>query len=145
MDRMFRSALDALKTLRKLQKRGISLHMLDLGGDVTGNGISKMMFTILAAVAEGEHARIVERITEVKADQRQRGRFLGGHRPFGWEKVAVKDEKGFRLEEVLAEQEAIKRMVAMKADGKSLRAIRDVMRAEGHKISHETVARVLGA
>jgi hypothetical protein len=26
--------------------------MIDLGGDVTGNGISKLVFTILSAVAE---------------------------------------------------------------------------------------------
>src|ERR1019366_219358 len=42
LDRMFRSALDALDVLAKLQKAGISLHMIDLGGDVTGNGISKL-------------------------------------------------------------------------------------------------------
>ena len=42
LDRMFRSALDALDVLAKLKKRGINLHMIDLGGDVTGNGISKL-------------------------------------------------------------------------------------------------------
>src|SRR5215207_3306661 len=31
--------------------------MLDLGGDVTGNGISKRVFTILSAVAENERDR----------------------------------------------------------------------------------------
>src|SRR5580765_5812904 len=40
LDRMFRSALDALDVLGGLQKGGVSLHMVDLGGDVTGNGIS---------------------------------------------------------------------------------------------------------
>ena len=48
LDRMFRSALDALDVLGGLQKRGVSLHMIDLGGDVTGNGISKLVFTILS-------------------------------------------------------------------------------------------------
>ncbi len=52
LDRMFRSALDALDVLAQLQNVGISLHMIDLGGDVTGNGISKLVFTILSAVAE---------------------------------------------------------------------------------------------
>jgi hypothetical protein len=36
----------------------VSLHMIDLSGDVTGNGISKLVFTILSAVAETEHDRI---------------------------------------------------------------------------------------
>ena len=40
LDRMFRSALDALQTVELLRKRGVSLHLLDLGGDVSGNGLS---------------------------------------------------------------------------------------------------------
>jgi DNA invertase Pin-like site-specific DNA recombinase len=58
LDRMFRSALDALDVLAKLKVRGVSLHMIDLGGDVTGNGICKLVFTILSAVAEAERDRI---------------------------------------------------------------------------------------
>src|SRR5215217_5829864 len=44
LDRMFRSALDALDVLASLKNQGVSLHMIDLGGDVTGNGISKLVF-----------------------------------------------------------------------------------------------------
>ncbi len=56
LDRAFRSAADALAVLEEFKDQGIALHMIDLGGDVTGNGISKMVFTILAAVAEGERS-----------------------------------------------------------------------------------------
>ena len=84
LDRMFRSAPDALDVLASFKDRGISLHMLDLGSDVTGNGISKLVFTILSAVAEAERDRIRERVATVKADQRERGRFLGGTVPFGF-------------------------------------------------------------
>jgi putative DNA-invertase from lambdoid prophage Rac len=35
LDRMFRSALDALDVLGRLQRCGVNLHMIDLGGDVT--------------------------------------------------------------------------------------------------------------
>jgi putative DNA-invertase from lambdoid prophage Rac len=73
LDRMFRSARDALDLLADLKNRGVALHMLDLGGDVTGNGISKLVFTILAAVAEGERDRTRERIRDVKSDQRAQG------------------------------------------------------------------------
>jgi hypothetical protein len=41
LDRLFRSALDALQVVEDLKKRGVSLHLLDLGGDVSGNGVSK--------------------------------------------------------------------------------------------------------
>ena len=80
---MFRSALDALDVLARLKNREL-LHMIDLGEDVTGNGISKLVFTILSAVAEAERGRTRERIADVKRDQRSRGRFLGGTVPFGY-------------------------------------------------------------
>ena len=47
LDRMFRSALDALGVLAGLKDQQVSLHMIDLGGDVTTNGISKLVFTII--------------------------------------------------------------------------------------------------
>jgi DNA invertase Pin-like site-specific DNA recombinase len=45
-----------------LKKDKIGLHLIDLGGDVCGNSISKLVFTILSAVAENERDRIRERI-----------------------------------------------------------------------------------
>jgi DNA invertase Pin-like site-specific DNA recombinase len=77
LDRMFRSALDALRVLDALRERKVAVHMLDLGSDVTGNGISKLVFTILSAVAEAERDRIRERVADVKADHRRQGRYLG--------------------------------------------------------------------
>jgi putative DNA-invertase from lambdoid prophage Rac len=44
-----------------LKQAGVSLHMIDLGGDTTGNGVSKLVFTILSAVAEAERDRTRER------------------------------------------------------------------------------------
>lgn len=84
LDRCFRSAIDALNVLGQLKQRGVSLHMMDLGGDTTGNGVSKLVFTILSAVAEAERDRTRERITDVKRDQKARGRFLGGIAPYGY-------------------------------------------------------------
>lgn len=77
LDRLFRSAVDALNVCERLQQENVGLHMIDLGGDVTGNGISKLVFTILSAVAEAERDRIRERIRDVRADQKQRQRYLG--------------------------------------------------------------------
>jgi putative DNA-invertase from lambdoid prophage Rac len=85
LDRMFRSARDALETLEALKADGISLHMIDLGGDVTGNGVSKLVFTILSAVAENERERIRDRIREVKRHLASQGIYGGGQRPFGFD------------------------------------------------------------
>jgi hypothetical protein len=50
---------------------------------------SRLVFTILSAVAEAERHRIAERIKDIKADQRQRGRFLDGATPFGYRKTGM--------------------------------------------------------
>jgi putative DNA-invertase from lambdoid prophage Rac len=138
LDRLFRSALDALKVVESLKTRGVKLHLLDLGGDIAGNGLSKLFLTIAAAFAEAERDRIRERIGQVKADQKARGRYLGGKVPFGF-RLGKSDE----LVHHQAEQEAIREMVALWAQGKALRAISETMQAKGHRISHEGVAGVL--
>jgi DNA invertase Pin-like site-specific DNA recombinase len=139
LDRMFRSALDALDVLAKLKVRQVSLHMIDLGGDVTGNGISKLVFTILSAVAEAERDRIRERVTQVKRDQRQRNRYLGGIVPFGF-RVG---EDGALVPDA-AEQVLIAHARALRADGATLRAIQAVLETQhGRKLSLDALHRVL--
>ena len=76
--------------------------MIDLVGDVTDNGISKLVFTILSAVAEAERDRIRERITTVKADQKARGSYLGGKVLYGYELVGEGRDK--RLVRVAGQQ-----------------------------------------
>ena len=117
LDRAFRSAADALSTLEELKERGIGLHMIDLGGDVCGNGISKLVFTILSAVAENERDRIRERIRDVKRHLASQGVYGGGKRPFGWDVIDGK------LIPNANEQTALKRMKAMRRAKKTYRAI----------------------
>jgi putative DNA-invertase from lambdoid prophage Rac len=139
LDRLFRSALDALQTVAKLKERGVKLHLLDLGGDIAGNGLSKLFLTIAAAFAEAERDRIRERISQVKADQKSRGRYLGGVVPFGFRR----GETGELIPHD-GEQAAIIEMGALRRAGKPLRAIAAEMQAKGHKISHEGVKGVVG-
>jgi putative DNA-invertase from lambdoid prophage Rac len=144
LDRVFRSALDALQTVEVLKARGVKLHLLDLGGDISGNGLSKLFLTIAAAFAEAERDRIRERVSQTKADQKSRGRFLGGSVPFGYRTVPI-DEKSSDLVPHEEQQEAIKEIIALRAQGRSLRAISELLGAMGHRISHETVAAILKA
>ena len=140
LDRLFRSALDALKVVEDLKKRGVALHLLDLGGDISGNGLSKLFLTIAAAFAEAERDRIRERIGQVKADQKARGRYLGGKIPFGFRRGENGD---LVLHE--AEQDAIREIVTLRAQGKTLRVIAEAVAVKGYRISHEGVAGVLRA
>jgi len=140
LDRMFRSATDALRVLEDLKRRKVSLILLDMGGDVTGDGVTQLVFAILSAVAQFERERLQERIAEVKADQKARGRYLGGTVPFGW--AVGEDGELIAMPE---QQRAISRMVAMRNAGKSLRFIADTMTAEGFEISHMGVKKVVAA
>jgi DNA invertase Pin-like site-specific DNA recombinase len=137
LDRRFRSALDVLG---KLKKAGVSLHMIDLGGDTTGNGVSKLVFTILSAVAEAERDRTRERITEVKRDQRQHGRYLGGAVPWGY-RVGEAGE----LVPIPEQQAALKRMQKLRDQGLALRTTADRMNAAGVSFSHVSVKNALVA
>jgi DNA invertase Pin-like site-specific DNA recombinase len=138
LDRLFRSALDALQAVEALRQRGVHLVLLDLGGDISGNGLSRLFLTIAAAFAEAERDRIRERVTQVKRDQRIRGRYLGGRIPFGFRPTA---EGG--LEEVPEEQAVIVTARQLRADGKTLRAIRNtVAERHGRRLSLDALARV---
>jgi DNA invertase Pin-like site-specific DNA recombinase len=140
LDRLFRSALNALTVVEDLKKRGVYLHLLDLGGDISGNGLSKLFLTIAAAFAEAERDRIRERISQAKADQKARGRFLGGTVPFGFTRG-----EGDELIPHDGQQNAIREMKRLRAQGMALRPIAEAMRAKGYQISHEGVAGVLRA
>ena len=67
----------------------------------------------------------------MKADQKARGRFLGGSIQFGY-----RLGDGGELVPHEPEQAAIREMVAMKAQRRSLRAIAAELQAKGHQISH---------
>lgn len=134
-DRAFRNTRNALNTLHELKLRGISVHFIDLGGDVTNDGIGSVIFTILSAFATFERERIATRIREVKQVQKAEGKFLGGFTRFGYKVVNEKLEKN------PDEQRIIKEMKGMKRRGMSLRRISVWLEdTHGVKMSHSTVA-----
>jgi putative DNA-invertase from lambdoid prophage Rac len=142
LDRLFRRASDALNTVEALQRKGVAVHVTDLG-ELT-NGVSKLFLTIVAAFAEEERRVIGERTKSAKAHQRKLGRFLGGRAPFGYRAVPVAGERSAKdLVEDPAEQAVLVEMRQLKAQGKSLRAIAQTMRARGIRISHVGVESAL--
>src|SRR5215213_4842972 len=134
LDRLFRSALDALQAVAELKARGVALVLLDLGGDISGNGLSKLFLTIAAAFAEAERDRIRERVAQVKRDQR-----LGGRVPYGFQV-----SKEGALEPVPEQQAAIRRAGELRAAGAPLRAIQAALEAElGARVSLDALARMM--
>jgi DNA invertase Pin-like site-specific DNA recombinase len=142
LDRMFRNALDALQTIQALKRQRVALWLLDLG-DVC-NGANELIVTVLAAVAQHERGLISERIKDAKANLRRNHKHQGGGRPFGW-RFGKANGHG-RARELIPdpdEQAAIAEIIAMRGQGKSLMAIRDMMRAKGFPISHQLVANTI--
>jgi putative DNA-invertase from lambdoid prophage Rac len=135
LDRAFRNTRNALNTLHELRERGISVHFIDLGGDVTNDGIGSVIFTILSAFATFERERIATRIREVKQVQKTEGKFLGGFTRFGYK---IEDEKVVPNPD---EQRIIKEMKAMRRRGMSLRRLSKWLNINhGVVMSHSTVS-----
>lgn len=71
LDRAFRNAYDALGTYENWKKRGINIHFLDLGVDMsTANGV--LCLTIMAAMAEWESSMKSERVRHAAKLRKER-------------------------------------------------------------------------
>jgi len=138
LDRLFRSASDALNTVERMKARNIRIVAIDLG-EITGNGLAKVILTISAAFAEYERDQIRERVSAVKADQRARQRYLGGIVPYGFT-VASGD-----LVEHPEQQAVIAYARSLRASGTSLRKIRGILiEHHGTTLSLNAIARCTG-
>lgn len=117
LDRAFRNVRNAFNTLHDLKTVGVNVHFLDLGGEVTGNGIGAIVFAVMSAFASFERERIATRIREVKQVQKAQGKFVGGRRAFGYQIVDGRKE---RRED---EQLVINEMRLLRSAGNSYRFI----------------------
>jgi DNA invertase Pin-like site-specific DNA recombinase len=132
MDRMFRSARDALATVERLRTRGVRLVLADMGTDpVTENGASKLFFTMLAAFAEFERTRIAERVTDGKRAKRAKGGHAGGSAPLGQRVVGTGREA--RLEEDPGEAALLARLRELREGGLSYEHTAVALEAEGYR------------
>ena len=79
-DRLARSTTDLLRIVEDLDRRGIGLIMLSMGGQKidTRSPTGKLMVTMLAAIAEFERGLLLERqregVAKAKADGNYKGR-----------------------------------------------------------------------
>jgi len=88
MDRLFRSARDALVTAENLRNQGIDIILADLGIEpVTANGTAKLFFGLMANFAEFERERINERTNDGRKAKRSKHGHLGGSPPYGFSVV----------------------------------------------------------
>ena len=137
LDRMFRSASDALSALEEFKSAGITLHIIDIGGNCI-NGVGKLVFTVLSAVSEMERDRLKERISDAKAQMRQEGKYQGGKVPFGY----FLDNGELRKNR--EEQKYIKFMARKRAEGMSYRKISKLLNDDWDvSLSHNAIRNLL--
>ena len=78
-DRLARSSTDLLRIVDDLDRRGVGLIMLSMGGQRidTRSPTGKLMITMLAAIAEFERGLLLERQREGVAKAKQEGKYKG--------------------------------------------------------------------
>lgn len=86
LDRMFRNAADALQTCTNWDKIGVSLHLIDMGGQSvnTKTAMGKMMLTMMAGFAEFERNLTSERTKMVLNHKRDNMQCYSNHIPYGF-------------------------------------------------------------
>ena len=84
LDRFTRSTQDAFNTMATLTEWGVSLVVLNMGGDVvdTSTAIGKLLITVLTGIAEFEADVIKERQLEGVAAAKARGVYNGRPRTY---------------------------------------------------------------
>lgn len=80
LDRMGRSTMDLLTVAAGLQERGVNLRVLNLGGENvnTATPTGRLLFTMMAGLAEMELEIKRERMRDSVAKRRAQGKNLGG-------------------------------------------------------------------
>ena len=116
LSRLSRSTRDTLEIAEELQRRGADLVSLSEKIDTT-SAAGKMIFRLLAVLAEFERDQIADRTRAALQYKRGKGEKTGGDIPFGY-----RARKG-RLYPNPKEQAAISEIKARRGRGESLRAI----------------------
>jgi DNA invertase Pin-like site-specific DNA recombinase len=128
LDRMFRSASDAIDMFDLFKQKGVELVLFDISNEPVSSGVGKLIMTILAAVADMERIRIKERTAEGRKAKKARGGPVGNV-PFGYRKVG--EGRAAVMEVDDAEIEATALMYDMYQRRKSYKVISDTLAERG--------------
>ncbi len=126
LSRLSRSTRDTLEIAEQLQKRGADLVSLSEKIDTT-SAAGKMVFRLLAVLAEFERDQISDRTKSALQYKRGNGEKTGGDVPYGFK------ARSGRLYPNPKEQKAIKEIRSRRARGESLRTICQALEKAGYK------------
>ena len=137
LDRGFRNAGDCLATVEAWDRKGIALHVIDLGGNAidTQSAAGRFMLVVLAGAAEMERNLTRERTRSALAVKRANGQRVGTI-PYGHDLA----DDGVTLVPNKAEQRVLADILGMRADGKTFVGIAEELTGRGvpTKAGHTT-------
>lgn len=118
LDRLFRNAEDALKTTREWTEGGVSLHLVDMGGQSvnTASAMGRMWLTMLAGFAEFERGLTSERTVAALAHKKAHLEAYAPT-PYGFQR------EGDNLTPDNEEGQVVREIMKRRANGETLRAI----------------------
>lgn len=126
LSRLARSTTDAIAISERLAKSGADLASLSERIDTT-SASGKMVFRMLAVLAEFERDQISERTRSSMSHLRSQGKRISGRLPFGHNLAA----NGEDLVPNPQEQQAIRLMQELRQQGRSLREIAAALTQRG--------------
>jgi len=120
LDRLFRNADDCMTITEQWDKKGVALHLVDMGGQTldTSSAMGRFFLNMMAGVAELERGLVVERTVFAMAHKKARGERVGGV-PYG----SQLSGDGVTLLPNQGEQELINAVREARGRGLSQRAI----------------------
>ena len=135
-DRAFRSVHEALGHMDAWDKAGVTVHILDIGGSAinTKSATGRMLFTLLACVAEWERRRIAERTKEAHLSSQAKGKLITGVAtiPYGYKLTSGKPGmKNGKIGPCEKEQAVLGLIMKMDGEGKSAYKIASTLNKRG--------------
>jgi DNA invertase Pin-like site-specific DNA recombinase len=124
LSRLARSTRDTLEIAETLDRRGADLVSLSEKIDTT-SAAGRMIFRLLAVLAEFERDVISERTSMAMRHLQRQGRYIGGHPGWGYAR------EGDFLAALPYEQATVKLAVALRSEGMSLRKVSQALAARG--------------
>ena len=138
LDRLSRSTLHTLQFVNECKRRGIEVHITDLGC-VTNGGVGQIVFNVLSCLAETERINISERIKASKFYAKKERKYLGGALQFGYSKddngKLIPNEKEFVI---------LQSMMNLRMQGLGYRKIaEEILKKFGRKIHYTQVHKII--
>ena len=130
LDRFSRNTLNLLTCVDKFKRQKISLHFVDVGGEVTGSdAMGSVFLKLLSVFAEFYAKQISEKSKATKQRMIRENKYTGGFRPkFGYDV----DDNGYLIP-CEKEQSIIRQMKLLREEGNSYQKISQLVTKSSKK------------